>query len=482
MTDEPRDPLSADERARVKRELRAETEAVLAEHEDEYQLELTEDPTAEREAEFSTKAMVFIPHLRDKIPLPRYIADVVVHLRREEHRAKKKLDNVLYSHYLKERRRRAITRRLDAEEAKAKAEAAGIKPVRDLVLTAAEAMALEPPPALVKDVLDGGGLSMLIGQRGSYKTAVALDIALCIATGKGWGRHCTTRGRALYVVGEGGGRAFGIRVEAWLKHHRLKHPGLDADALNDFRIVNGATPFMAERWEELVEYAREFTPALVVIDTLARHQLGLDENSNSDASEALARVDELRELVGCAVMVLHHPPKSGGNARGAGAWEGGADTVLMLEKDEPVPGQVEMTTTKQKHRDESGKWAFRIEQVQVAENGTWPTSMVPVHADPFVVDAAAEKAAAAAAQALNAEVLAYIGECEAAGMPVNKSEFDEHFAETRRREAARGSLRELLARGEVRRVSGKHGAQRFHVAAAAEIIPFTGAQERDSNA
>ena len=200
-------------------------------------------------------------------------------------------------------------------KAQEKAEASGIAPVRDRLMGVDEFMDAAPPLALVRDVLDGGGLSMLIGQRGSYKTAVALDMALSIACGIPWGSHRTERGRVLYLVGEGGGRAFGIRLEAWLSHH-----GITRDTIRPwFRGLNGAAPFMSSAWDELVEAAREYEPTLVIVDTLARHQIGLDENSNSDASEAVEKADHLRVQTGAAVMVLHHPPKAGGGGRGAGA-------------------------------------------------------------------------------------------------------------------------------------------------------------------
>lgn len=388
-------------------------------------------------------------------------------------KAEAKAVQARYSTYEREKAVRAARRQLDAEEAQEKAEASGIAPVRDRLMGVDEFMDAAPPPALVRDVLDGGGLSMLIGQRGSYKTAVALDMALSIACGIPWGTCRTERGRVLYLVGEGGGRAFGIRLEAWLSHH-----GMSREAIRPwFTGLNGAAPFMSSAWDELVEAAREYGPALVIVDTLARHQIGLDENSNSDASEAVRKADHLRAQTGAAVMVLHHPPKAGGGARGAGAWEGGADSVFLLEADEPAPGQVLMTTTKQKHRPETGQWTFRIEQVPVRHNGIWPTSMVPVHlpTDPYEVDKAAQAAKDAKAAALQAEVLEFIRGREAADMAPNMTAFRDHFQETKRREAALDALQELRRRGEVELVPGVGRSKVLHVITEAKVVPFVAA-------
>lgn len=399
------------------------------------------------------------------------VAAEIAELKAAVKRAESKAARLKSDELDKERRRRANKKIIDAEE---RAEAAAINgTLTDRLLDVDGFLDAEPPMALVKDVLDGGGTSMLIGHRGSYKTAIALAIALCIACGKWWGRHQTTRGRVLYLVGEGGGRAFGIRLEAWLKHH-----GISRDEIRPwFRGVDGAVPFMSDAWDELVEVARDYKPALIVVDTLARHQIGLEENSNSDASDAVDKADHLRAQTGAAVMVLHHPPKGGTSGRGASAWEGAADSVFLLTKDEPVPGQVEMTTTKQKHRPETGRWAFRIEQVEVADNGIWPTSMVPVHADPLVVDKAALEAKAAKDAALQAEVLEYIRGRESADMAPNKSEFRDHFQETKRRESALDALAELRRRGEVEEIPGKGRAKVLHVVADAKILPFSARNE-----
>ncbi|MGW0035733.1 AAA family ATPase [Gordonia sp. NPDC003376] len=396
---------------------------------------------------------------------------LVASLEKENERLQYRLDKVKFDAYEREKNLRAARRQLDSEE---RAERASIDGrLTDRILDVDGFMDATPPVALVKDVLDGGGTSMLIGQRGSYKTAVALTIALCIATGRSWGRHATERGRVLYLVGEGGGRAFGIRLEAWLTHQ---------DAARDeirewFRGVDGSVPFMSDAWDELIEFAKDYRPALIVVDTLARHQVGLEENSNSDASDAVAKADRLREETGAAVMLLHHPPKGGTTGRGASAWEGAADSVFVLTKDEPVPGQVEMTTTKQKHRPETGSWAFRIAQVEVAANGIWPTSMVPVHADPLTVTAREREEKRNAEAALDAEVLDFIRGRQAADMAPNKSEFRDHFQETKRRETALDALARLKHQGRVEEVRGKGRARVLHVVTDAAILPFETRQE-----
>jgi hypothetical protein len=277
------------------------------------------------------------------------------------------------------------------------ADAAGIRPLSAMAMTATEMICATAPPALVEGVIDGGGMSMLVGTRGTGKSFLALDMALCIATGRRWGTHATsaTKGRVLYLVGEGGGRAFGIRIEAWCLHNGVDPADLDGR----FLAVDGAVPFMSSRWDELVALAAEFDPDHVIVDTLSRHAVGLDENSNTDAATGVAKAEALRDRAGCSVMVLHHPAKGvtgGVNAgRGAGAWEAAIDTVLTL--DESDEGTVVVEATKQKHRPEGIVGHWRIDSVRVSPNGTWDTSAVPVPVDPTTMPSAGDRSTKAAA-------------------------------------------------------------------------------------
>lgn len=309
-------------------------------------------------------------------------------------------------------------RRLRANElaheklAREKADAAGIRPLSAMAMTAAEMMTATPPPALVEGVIDGGGMSMMVGTRGTGKSFLALDMALCIATGRRWGNHAThaAKGRVLYLVGEGGGRAFGIRIEAWCLRNGVDPATLDGRLL----LIDGAVPFMSSRWAELVAMATEFDPDHAFVDTLSRHAVGLDENSNTDAATGIAKAEALRDGSGCSVTVLHHPPKGvtgGVNAgRGAGAWEAAIDTVLTVE--EADEGTVVVDATKQKHRPEVVVGHWRIESVRVSPNGTWDTSAVAVPVDPSTMPSAVAERTATVTKA--AAVEAWLVEAVAA--------------------------------------------------------------------
>ena len=96
--------------------------------------------------------------------------------------------------------------------------------VRDVVKTFKTAAG---PFTALKNVslrVNRGEFVAVMGPSGVGKSFVALDYALCIATGRPYlGRYESLRGAVLYIAGEG---VSGLRnrVKAWLAHHEIETP------------------------------------------------------------------------------------------------------------------------------------------------------------------------------------------------------------------------------------------------------------------
>jgi RecA-family ATPase len=74
----------------------------------------------------------------------------------------------------------------------------------------------------------------------------------------------------------------------------------------------------------------------VVIDTLARNAVGIDENSARDMGRVVSYADRLRERLGAAVLLVHHSRKNQEGRpvmRGSSALNGAADMVAQVDKD-----------------------------------------------------------------------------------------------------------------------------------------------------
>ena len=227
---------------------------------------------------------------------------------------------------------------------------------------------MPPPEWLVEDLLPKQGLSMLAGPWGSYKSFIALAVALDVATGRDTlglrggetGEH--EPAPVLYVAGEG---AFGIRqrVAAYCERH-----GVRANEMANFHLV-AAMPNLLD-YEDAAEFVSQiaFDPALVIIDTLATAVPGADENSAQDMGRLVSVLGEMRDNWKCNVMVLHHFNSGGKQARGSTAIPGGMDTILTTEAEGL---QLALAMTKQK---DAARWekpkTFKMHKTETPWGGS----------------------------------------------------------------------------------------------------------------
>lgn len=192
--------------------------------------------------------------------------------------------------------------------------------------TLAEARRVPVPRWLVPGLAVEGELLLMYGRPKEGKTFVALDMSLCVATGRSFhGRAAGRPRRVAYVIAEGNLAQFMGRVDAWLGAH-----GLD-DAPNLALVPQRVAVNRPPRVEELLRAIGR--PDLVVMDTLARTLDG-DENTPADTGAYVAGCDEIRERTGAAVHVVHHEGKSAGKGpMGHTRLFGSVDTLLHVEQD-----------------------------------------------------------------------------------------------------------------------------------------------------
>ena len=230
--------------------------------------------------------------------------------------------------------------------------------------------AIEPPEWLLPEWLPQDSYAMLVGAPGSYKTAVALDMALTIATGGAalvageWrGLQDAPRkvGPALFLVGEGRS-GLSQRAEAWLRLH------MKTDRIPKEFVLGDPVPHVNdESIEALVEMARGFHPngyRLVVLDTVARAMAGVNENAQENATAMTALADAIRRELGASVLALHHTGhEHRDRARGSSAFLGDLDASFTLVREYD---RLRIANTKQKEWEawEEPRWA-RVEAVKL---------------------------------------------------------------------------------------------------------------------
>ena len=210
-------------------------------------------------------------------------------------------------------------------------------------------------------------LTLLFGPTGSGKSFWALDRAIRIAQSR----------PVVYVAGEGA-EGFAARKIAWCKHF-----GQAAGHLYFVpRAVNMLEP---SEVAELIELIGPLSPALVILDTLARCMVGGDENSAQAMGLFVAACDRVRFAAECAVMPVHHTGKQGLSERGSSALRAAADQVISLENSDEL---IKVSCEKSKDSREFQAYHLRLFSLDTGrplENGEQETSCVILPSDQVVI-------------------------------------------------------------------------------------------------
>jgi RecA-family ATPase len=205
---------------------------------------------------------------------------------------------------------------------------------------------------------------VLFGPSGNFKSFVAVDLALCIATGKSFlGTHAVKQGPVVYIVSEG---AYGIkkRIKAWLQKHEQAAPP-------NFLVIPAR--FNLQEQDEVVELLRlaeerlGCQPQAIFVDTLTRNFGPGDPNSLRDMQQFCSNLDIIRETTGGTVVVIHHTGwTETSRERSASNLRDDADTSILLKKVEERV--VELSCVKQKDFEEFPAYTLKGEAVDLGDD------------------------------------------------------------------------------------------------------------------
>lgn len=182
---------------------------------------------------------------------------------------------------------------------------------------------------LVKGVVPDESLGLIFGGSGTFKSFLALDLALHVAHGLPWLGRKTSEGPVLYLAAEGGAGLW-KRIDAWHRARRMQWAGVPmfvipvpVDLLSDADRVAAAARSVG------------VTPSLCIVDTLSQTFRG-EENSATEVAAYLAEIGlQLRATWQAAVGVVHH---SGHMAterpRGSSALRSNVDWMFGVFRDE----------------------------------------------------------------------------------------------------------------------------------------------------
>jgi len=186
-----------------------------------------------------------------------------------------------------------------------------------------------PTDWLVEDLLVSGEITVLSADSGVGKSWLTMGLALAVAGGADTflGLKLNKHGRVLYVDEENPADLVVQRFDALRRGMKLP---IDVMSYIEYLWYEGVD--LAGEPEKLQEEALDIEPALILLDSLSRVSLGVDENSNTDMSKLFRNgLVPLARDTGAAVIAAHHTPAdNAGKPRGATAIKAAGDEVLSM--------------------------------------------------------------------------------------------------------------------------------------------------------
>ncbi|MGH7743723.1 MAG: AAA family ATPase [Candidatus Dormibacteria bacterium] len=226
---------------------------------------------------------------------------------------------------------------------------------RFYVYSEGEQDVMPEPSWIVPDLLPDASTVMWYGETGSYKSFLALDLALGLSYGVETFGFKTEPMQVVYIAGEGPRSVSRRRRPAWKIARETEGKGLFGLMCN-MPLARDPT-IVAQAIEQIK--AQGLKPKLIVIDTAANAMAGMNENDARDATSFIEALNELKNSFDCTVLVVHHTGKDDARgARGSSALKAGVDAAAKITATRATKA-VALQIEKMKDAEErSQPWTF----------------------------------------------------------------------------------------------------------------------------
>lgn len=228
---------------------------------------------------------------------------------------------------------------------------AALRPKPLLVLSDEEMQRRPKPEQVVEGMLLEKSTSALVGEPGSGKGLVLIDLFYRVAHGIDYYGHRTMPGSCVYVAMERQG-GLGARIRAWKTHH---HRPERADV---YYVPQRFSLFDGDGASRLLE-ALEGIPGpvrFVGIDTTAKAMLPGEENATRDMGLFMGNLQRVAET-GPNVLGVHHLNAAASRERGNTSFRGDVDTLMMVKNRD---GRIYLECDKQNELETFAAIALRI--------------------------------------------------------------------------------------------------------------------------
>ncbi|MEA5115973.1 MAG: AAA family ATPase [Geobacteraceae bacterium] len=212
------------------------------------------------------------------------------------------------------------------------AEQSSPPPEKPLFISAPNLLSTKISPIyLVKNLIEKRSTVMIFGPSGHGKTFVIIDLALHVAVSRHWNGKSVDGGLVFYFTGEGFA-GFPRRILAAAMHCDISPSDLSYFHVSRSLIDLSETAKIIHEIET-VSISAGVSPALIIIDTLARHING-DEKDAKDVDDFLGLIERLREaFCDVVVMLIHHSGhQEKDRARGSSALKAAMDCEIQCSQ------------------------------------------------------------------------------------------------------------------------------------------------------
>ncbi len=205
-----------------------------------------------------------------------------------------------------------------------------------------DAMSEAPPPALIPGYVFAESQHVLYGEPQAFKTFIALDMALHLASGRPWLDVFPVQQRGVVIfAGEAAG-SLRLRIAAWCAAHGLsveESEALPIVVIEQVPTLGRGDDGFQNAINQIREATKEFSAplGLIVIDNMTRLAAvaGLSTTDTGEYGRLLADLDALGRVVGAATLTIYHSPVSD-SKRPTGTYQTTAnpDVIIKAEREE----------------------------------------------------------------------------------------------------------------------------------------------------
>jgi hypothetical protein len=179
----------------------------------------------------------------------------------------------------------------------------------------------------IKGIYEHGGMSLVSGAYGSFKSFLVYEQAFCVAAGLDWHGHQTIQMPVVILMGEGLSGA-ADRFEALAVHYGIEVPAClyVSEVAAELTDSDNAS-WVADSVNQICQEA-----GMVIIDTLNRNFGGLDESSTKDMTAFVSNVDAVFRNSGKTIVTIHHSGWGAERGRGSTVLPGACEGEFFIKK------------------------------------------------------------------------------------------------------------------------------------------------------